>query len=389
MAMLPLELILEEILPKLPAKSLLRFKCVSKHFQIVISSPNFILHHSLGSATSRLLITSTRSGLHYCDLEPPENPLIPLPIPEFFKPGLYCQIIGCCNGLLLLGCGNNNTNFLLMNPSTGFYTVIPGGNELVCYCNYGFGYDAINDDYKIVIFDGYNGLHVANLKDKLWRYLGDDDLFDVAYGNRVAAVFDNHLCHWLVWCELQNKHRIICFHLCFEIWTTEVPLPDFKDNAADNSGTTSHFANLLVENCRDGRNDVTALHVLDGFLSVLTQSKTVDNGYDVWVMKEYGIKESWVKLFGFSDSHSTPLAFGRGSSSKVLCKVRVSGKYRVKWYNVREKQYNNAEIYDVHGVEHLYQVCVVNGSLLTVPGGKRIRDNGRVDSESGDNQGQL
>ncbi|XP_074283742.1 F-box/kelch-repeat protein At3g06240-like [Silene latifolia] len=260
-----------------------------------------------------------------------------------------------------------------MNPSTGFYTVIPGGNELVCYCNYGFGYDAINDDYKIVIFSGYNGLHVANLKDKLWRYL-DDIVFEVAYGNRVAAVCDNHLCHWLVWSRLHNKHRIICFDLCIENLTKDVPLPDFKDNAVDNSATSSHFANFLVEDCRRGRNEVTALHVLDGLLSVLTQSKTGRDCYDVWVMKEYGIKESWVKLFGFSDPRCTPLAFDGGSNSKVLCKAGESWGYRLKWYNVREKQYNNAEIHDIHGVEHLYQACVVNGSLVTIPGGERIRE---------------
>ncbi|XP_074283744.1 F-box protein CPR1-like [Silene latifolia] len=366
MAMLPSEIILEEILPKLPAKSLLRFKCVSKQFQTLISSPNFIhrhLHHSLSTVANRLLITSRGSGLHSFDLDSPENPPVSLPLPEFFEPDL-CSIIGCCNGLLLLRSGPYNPKFVLMNPSTGFYTVIPYGGGPACNCSYGFGYDAINDDYKIVIFYDWNGVNVANLKDKLWRNL-DDDL-DRAPGDcQMAVVCDNHLCHWLIWSELKQKHQIVCFDLCIENWTNDVPLPDYKDNSAD----------LLLDNCRHKRNDVTALQVMDGFLSVLIQSNTGSDGRDLWVMKEYGIKDSWVKLFGFSDPNCTPLTFGGLSNSKVLCKVCVASKYQLKWYNVRERQYNDAEIHDVHGVKRLYEVCVVNGSLVTVPGGKQIHDN--------------
>ncbi|XP_074283750.1 F-box protein CPR1-like [Silene latifolia] len=337
MAMLPLEIILEEILPKLPAKSLLRFKCVSKQFQTLISSPSFIrrhLRHSLSSATSRLLITAVESGLHSFDLDSPENPLAPLPVPNLRD----WSIIGSCNGLLLIRCGPYNANFILMNPSTGFYTVIPYDGGPADRCSYGFGYDAINDDYKIVILQDWNGINVVNLKDKLWRNL-DDELDDVPVGRQAASVCHNHLCHWLISCELQNKHRIVCFDLCIENWTKDVPLPDYKDNNfADNSGTL-HFAHLLFEDCWEERKDVTALHVLDGFLSVLTQSNTDCNGYDVWVMKDYGIKESWVKLFGFPDPNSTPVAVGRGSNLKVLCKSLVVRRNRLKWYNVRKKKY--------------------------------------------------
>ncbi|XP_074283751.1 F-box protein CPR1-like [Silene latifolia] len=373
MAMLPSEIILDEILPKLPVKSLLRFKSISKEFETLISSPNFILHHlrhSLSSATNRLLITSRNSGLYTSDLDSPGNPPIPLPLPDFFRPDPEDCIIGFCNGLLLLSDG---VDFLLINPSTGFYSAIPRIDGPVYYNRFGFGYDAVNDDYKIAAIDVHH-IAVLNLRDKLWRHFDSsrvDYIESVPGCRRDAAVYDNHLCHWLFWCQLQKKHRIVCFDLLIENWTQDIPLPNYND---DNSSTELHFADMLFEDCRDERNDVTALHVLDGFLSVLTQSNTGPDGYDVWVMKEYGIKESWVKLFRFSDTRCTPLAFGGGSSSEVLCKTGSPGRNRLKWYNVRDKEYKNAEIHD-HGVKRLYDARVINGSLVRVPGGKRIGGN--------------
>ncbi|KAH9617085.1 hypothetical protein KSS87_021129 [Heliosperma pusillum] len=384
MAMIPSEILLEEILPKLPAKSLLRYKSISKQFQTLISSPNFILHHlrhSLSSSTNLLIITSDKSGLHLSDLDSPETPPIPLPLPEFFKPDPDYCIIGSCNGLLLL---RGVVDFLLINPSTGFYSVIPGKDRTFYSNRFGFGYDAANDDYKIVVFDE-SQIVVANLRDKLWRNVDkfrEDNVGNLRERRLDAAVYDNHLCHWLIWCALRNKHRIICFDLCIENWTQDIPLPD--DKCGDNPGTSEHFAYMLFEECRDKRNDMTTLHVMNGFLSVLIENNTGGDGYDVWVMKEYGIKESWVKLFGFSDTPSNiPLAFGRGSSSKVLCKIlRGHKRYGLKWYNVREKRYKDAEIHKVHGFKKcLYEVCVVNGSLVSVPGGKRIHDGCKVNTE--------
>uniref|UniRef100_A0A7C8Z358 F-box domain-containing protein n=1 Tax=Opuntia streptacantha TaxID=393608 RepID=A0A7C8Z358_OPUST len=56
---LPMGILVQELLPRLPVKSLLRFKCVSKFFQTLISTPEFAqrhLRHSLASDDNRLLI---------------------------------------------------------------------------------------------------------------------------------------------------------------------------------------------------------------------------------------------------------------------------------------------------------------------------------------------
>ncbi|XP_074283757.1 uncharacterized protein LOC141608293 [Silene latifolia] len=222
------------------------------------------------------------------------------------------------------------------------------------------------DDYKFVMLDDHR-IVVANLKNKIWRkvdHFREDNVPRLEDYRQTVAVCDNHLCHWLRWCRLQNKHRIICFDLCMENWTQDIPWPDYNDNSCDNSGTP-----------RDKRtDDLTRLQFMNGFLSVLTQNNSGRKGYDLWVMKEYGIKESWVKLCGFSDPYCSPLAFDRGSHLKVLCRTLVRKKERVKWYDVREKQYKNAEIHDIHFVKRLHGVCVVNGSLVSIPGGKRILD---------------
>jgi hypothetical protein len=50
-AELPEELVLDEILIRLPVKSLLRFKCVSKAWRTAISDPSFIRTHLQLSAS--------------------------------------------------------------------------------------------------------------------------------------------------------------------------------------------------------------------------------------------------------------------------------------------------------------------------------------------------
>ncbi|XP_074318759.1 uncharacterized protein LOC141655586 [Silene latifolia] len=167
-----------------------------------------------------------------------------------------------------------------------------------------FGYAVVNDDYKIAAIDE-NHIAIFHWRDKSWCNFDNsrmDYVASVRGGRLDLAVYDNHLCLWLFWCGLQNKHRIVCFDLLIENWTQDIPLPNCNvDNSVDNPGIKQHFAEMLFDEGRDKRNDLIALHVLDGFLSVLSQSNTGNDGYDVWAMKEYGIKESWVKLFGFSD----------------------------------------------------------------------------------------
>lgn len=157
--------IIIEILSKIPVRSTLRFKCVSKSSKELISDPYFKmkhLNHAKNDQNShKLLINkmcldkddvfnlycSTLSSVQVVEDEQkldwpsncnPENSL------------LYCS----CDGLVLLAVINGfDRHLLLLNPSTGESIVLPHPKSEPKYCVCGMGYDATIDDYKILAID--------------------------------------------------------------------------------------------------------------------------------------------------------------------------------------------------------------------------------------------
>ncbi|KAK9697814.1 hypothetical protein RND81_08G062900 [Saponaria officinalis] len=384
MANLPLDLILEEILPKLPAKSLLRFKCVSKIFKTLISSSNFINHHlrhSLSSVKNRLLIVNRgveHGGFLSFDLDSPQIPPSPLLLPNDFIPFPRKCIVASCDGLLIIKgtkYGTNLARLVVVNPFTGFYRIILPNS----YFNYGFGYDPHTDDYKFLEIDTVH-IRIYSLMNNSSNFIANssDNVIENFTGHRkFAIVVNRHLCHWLYWCHLQEKHRIVCFDLCTENWAKDVPLPNYNGNGSGlEPGSSLHFADRLFETCRNKKFDVINLTVFEGCLSVLTRNMSCDGNFDVWIMKDYGVAESWVKLFSVPDELSVPLCYSTRSTSKVLVwKMKDRNKGQLIWYNVRDRKSKKVEIRDVHGIRSSYNAYVFKGSLVTVPGGQQIRRN--------------
>jgi len=139
--MLPIEIITEEILPRLPAKSLLRFRCVCRLFKTLISSPGFINLHlersqSLSSRPDRYLILVGRKqerdlySFGIDSLELPHATITKklLPLPRDFE-GLrtICNfVVGSCNGLLCIRATFtfDVSRLFLVNPCTGVHRII-------------------------------------------------------------------------------------------------------------------------------------------------------------------------------------------------------------------------------------------------------------------------
>lgn len=133
--------------------------------------------------------------------------------------------------------------------------------------------------------------------------------------NRTGALIDNHLVHWKFWNPSQKKHRIGCFDLRNEQWSNDVPLPDYF--------VGNKFADFLFDYYRMKQNDLVHLGVIDGCLCLLTMNQQPPLGIDVWSMKNYGMKESWLKLLRVSDFvtrslKKSPTAYSRGSNWEFL-----------------------------------------------------------------------
>ncbi|XP_059288388.1 F-box/kelch-repeat protein At3g23880-like [Lycium ferocissimum] len=141
MPTLPIELIVE-ILSRLPVKTLLKFRCVSKSWLALIRSPEFVKTHLNVSAKNkdythhRLVLTETINLFSSFNIQ-------------------YMD-----------------TDLVLWNPSIRLFKNLPDSGPSVTgdyhfdSCIYGFGYDESNDDYKVVgvLWNRYKLWHPLEVK---------------------------------------------------------------------------------------------------------------------------------------------------------------------------------------------------------------------------------
>ncbi|XP_049374406.1 F-box/kelch-repeat protein At3g23880-like [Solanum verrucosum] len=295
MPKLPAELI-TEILLRLPVKSLLQFRSVSKSWLSLISSPEFVKNHLLLSASNKdythygVMFKVASSAIHVvtvCSLSSllhhPVKEAIDLDYPgKYPKDHRYPRIVGSVNGLICLANSlfNGVQELFLWNPSTRKYNRLPNYRlhrprghcclqEHRGKCNFGFGYNELQDDYKVVgIFPAYKStqlcrfeVHIYSLRSNSWRRI-NDSAWEFLH---VPGKLVNRKLYWL-----QNRGNISSIDLGNEKWT-EIEKPfSFKEYG--------YFV----------------LGVLGSDLSVLCNYKNFHA--DVWIMKDYEAKASWTKM---------------------------------------------------------------------------------------------
>ncbi|XP_021765774.1 F-box protein CPR30-like isoform X2 [Chenopodium quinoa] len=362
MASTPVDIIDNGILPRLPAKSLVRFKCVSKKWLALISSDEFILRHLdyvLYSNSNQLLILTGNDGFLYSfNLDLPKSPAVKLP--SF---GEQPFVVGSCNGLLCIQSIRPYCLFLL-NPTTGSYRQIPTYYPPRRYTalNFGFGYDSNNDDYKVVrIVDQHPRVmgfffpeterivRVYSSRANSWEEMKLTPPQDSMGDRKNGVLVNNNLLHWKFWSLEEGKYRICCFNLCENKWTHDVPLPDYMGN-----------------DIRDGLLD---FGVFDGCLYLSTKNLQ-QSVVDIWVMNDYGVKESWVKLVQISDSHVfgslrvSPIAYDR-LNHQILLRTANKTEHKILWYDIKGETTKSAEF---NGVSYCLGIDVCKSSLVNVPG---------------------
>lgn len=189
-------------------------------------------------------------------------------------------IVGSINGLICIAIDEQDT--FLWNPSTRISKKLadPGIKVRRGYLIvYGFGYDESTDDYKVVgIFCTFHSEYLFETEVKVyssrtdfWRRIGD---FPSGVPLDESGKFVNGAIHWAAsrntGSNLSFSWLIVSLDLANETYG-EVAQPSYGEGEFDLS-----------------------LGVLGGCLCVLSNF----HGYrtDVWMMKEYGVRESWTKL---------------------------------------------------------------------------------------------
>ncbi|XP_023873418.2 F-box/kelch-repeat protein At3g06240 [Quercus suber] len=288
--------IVTNIFLRLPIKSIIICTSVSKTWKSLIQNPTFIsnhLHHSYTTTTNNhnLLLIGPHTKELVCALHNEDDPYFGQhtrfdchPALRFDSGILY--LVSTCNGLLCLSNTHDINRFFLLNPCGRKFVELPSPN--VTLHNYfepslGFGYDSKTNDYKVVravslmltedgsVFQNPQTpvVEVYSLSTGQWKMLSAPVCF--VYGRQKQA-FVNGALHWLASRSTTTNdgknevHFVLVLDLGDEVFR-EILLPE-------NCSSVSVYGNSIA----------------------MFQRGSYECIFNIWVMKEYGVASSWVKV---------------------------------------------------------------------------------------------
>ncbi|KAL6224029.1 hypothetical protein ACLB2K_002885 [Fragaria x ananassa] len=283
---------MHEIVSRLPVKPLCRFKLVSKSWQSLISDPDFVANYSKAAFENedvffrrrRLLFTFVDSGqraMYSLDLDQFLNEntnvgvdgSVAAPIElDFVYNGFYS-----CYGLFLSRLCSGDWSYSLINPVTKeskkLQDVPLWRLPMEPYFRIGFGFDHSTNEYKVI--NGQQNddgvvFSIYTLQTDSWRKI--DCLFPYRVSGRYDGILVNGGVHWFARKVADESLVIISFSLAEEK-VTEIALPPNK---------------ALTRPIQLG--------AFRDWLCITSLSKYSATFNEFWVMKNYGVSESWAKI---------------------------------------------------------------------------------------------
>ncbi|KAM3338705.1 F-box only protein 8-like [Capsicum galapagoense] len=311
------EEILMDILSRLPVWSLLQFKCVSSIWKTLISDSYFTVKHlnraKNDQGSQKLLITQMCFreeifSMYCCPLSPAqlvdENvQKLKLDCPSNPKLTVRCKILCLYDGLAVIRVTDtfdrDLSTVLLWNPSTRESMVLPlteFSDQPIEYC-FGLGYDYTSGEYKILpIYQDFNPFcrHRAKLPNEIltltsgycWRRIAEyprRGICSLVWAMDFLA-FIHATFHWI---GISSNHfEVVSFSISNEAYG-EMPLSE-------------EILSLLMP----GHYSI-GVCVLGGMLCVHSSISVLHDKtmfFKFWVMKEYGVEESWMSLLTVDSS---------------------------------------------------------------------------------------
>ncbi|XP_043809747.1 F-box/kelch-repeat protein At3g06240 [Manihot esculenta] len=262
------------------------------------------------------------------DMSPPQE--IPYPH-DIMEKCSFVDIVGsCCNGVICLRDGyffgyllglwddvyNYESNIVLWNPTTSETKILPQSNlshppsESFSLEIVEFGFDSTTCDYKVLrIFEYLTHdnqcdylAEIYSLRDDTWRKLDVSlnswELPSYKFENGDSEYNYDHRAHTgangtFHWCAKERDHSrdlIVSFDLSNEV---------IKTTALPDAFSSRYFWRTIL--CLNE-------HVV---LSLSTNRHV-----ELWVLLEYGVEESWTKLFTVAHPEYLEMALPLGFSRK-------------------------------------------------------------------------
>ncbi|XP_058189826.1 F-box/kelch-repeat protein At3g23880-like [Rhododendron vialii] len=368
------------ILSRLPTKSLIRFRSVSKLWNSLITSPNFINSQSLTNPKNsydnlpllklRQCIVDDELFEHYklvfIDTRDGDNTFdeyLEIPFPFNIRRHHIYDLVGYVKGLF---CFFEPDNSFLWNPSIGESISLPkpGITKSGSLWKYvGFGFDSRTNDYKVVIITSLCGtkpsevvdIHVYSLNAGSWKVSnGAGDSFPLGFRPQMSgspsACLEGAI-HFVIFAAKYRGNRsarLICsFDLGDEVFRT-ISLPGVFSDAMTEIKTIV-FRGLLSVFCHDPNK----------FCSI-------------WIMKEYGLVDSWYKYVKVDLIGGIKRVLGIRKNGHILLEgdgPRRGGKRRrdvPRHWELSSYDPWNKEItkLGIHGILGLFHVDIFEENLI-------------------------
>lgn len=262
------------------------------------------------------------------------------------------EVCGSSNGLICLS--NSLDTLAVWNFSTRKSRKLPYApiefKDLNRYLDsriYGFGYDKISDDYKVVrivvlkgkdgnVFD--NEVKVYSLKSHSWHRV--QKFPKCSNLKRIKGVLAGGCLHWYVpegFSERKGR-KIVTFDLDKEVFGS-VEQPEYTEMGF-----------------------YMQLQTLGECLSITCNYYS--DHVNIWVMKEYGVKESWTMLVSIMQmglvrpfQYMYPITYSKSGRELLL----DQGADKLVWYDMEKK---TMRFVKVRGEKALWQVDVCVESLI-------------------------
>ncbi|XP_028779076.1 F-box/kelch-repeat protein At3g23880-like [Neltuma alba] len=207
------------------------------------------------------------------------------------------RLIGVCNGLVCFVQPpyHKNTSMLIWNPSLRRYIDFPtSAPSIVTYPGprplslFGFGYDSKNNDFKVVrVFclwvkeEAIPQVEVYSLASASWKKVSSKVPPFLVVEKTSQTMFLNDAIHWLV--RIRKGNDVYYTILSFDV---------VKETLSE----------LMLGHCL--KETLADINILPGLVDLLAISTfylgtSHQTFFSVWVMKKYGVVESWTEMFRF------------------------------------------------------------------------------------------